>query len=101
MAMMRAVPAMREPWMTAWPTPPHPMTATDEPGSTFAVNSAAPVPVVTPQPISARYSSGSSVSIFTSDISSTVIMSANVPRPVMVLSGAPSPRVARGFIMTV
>ena len=28
---------MRAPWMTDWPTPPHPMTATVEPGCTFAV----------------------------------------------------------------
>ena len=34
MAMMRAAPAMRAPWITAWPTPPQPITATIEPGST-------------------------------------------------------------------
>ena len=61
MAMMRAAPAMRAPWITAWPTPPHPMTATIEPGSTCAVLSAAPTPVVTPQPMSASCSSGRSV----------------------------------------
>ena len=58
MAKMRDAPAMRAPWMTDWPTPPQPMTATVEPGWTFAVLSAAPTPVVTPQPMSASCSSG-------------------------------------------
>ena len=76
---------MRAPWMTDWPTPPQPMTATVEPGSTSAVLSAAPTPVVTPQPISASCSSGTSVSTLTIDDSLQVIASANVPRPVMVM----------------
>ena len=76
---------MRQPWSTAWPTPPQPMIATVEPGSTPAVLSAAPTPVVTPQPMSASWSSGTSVSILTIDDSSHVIVSANVPRPVIVV----------------
>ena len=52
----------------ARPTPPQPKTATVEPGSTFAVLSAAPTPVVTPQPISAARSSGMSSRIFTTRV---------------------------------
>ena len=44
-------PAMRAPWMTLRPIPPSPNTATRDPGSTPAVQIAAPIPVVTPQPI--------------------------------------------------
>ena len=47
------------------PTPPQPMTATDEPASTSAVLMAAPRPVVTPQPISAAMSNGTSSGIGT------------------------------------
>ena len=36
--------------MTERPTPPHPITATLEPGVTWAVRNAAPTPVSTPQP---------------------------------------------------
>ena len=53
--------------------------------ATSAVLSAAPTPVVTPQPISASWSSGTLVSILTIDDSSHVIVSANVPRPVIVV----------------
>ena len=65
MAMMRSAPAMRAPWITFRPTPPQPNTATDEPGSTFAVLNTAPTPVVTAQPTSAARSSGIFGSIFT------------------------------------
>ena len=61
------------------------MIATVDPGSTPAVLSAAPTPVVMPQPISASWSSGTLVSIFTIDDSSQVMVSAKVPRPVMVV----------------
>ena len=91
---------MRAPWMTAWPTPPQPITATIEPGSTCAVLSAAPTPVVTPQPISASCSSGRSDSTFTTDIRWTVIISANVPRPVMATISSPSARRTRGTNIT-
>ena len=59
-------PAMAAPWMQLSPTPPHPITATVEPGSTLAVLNTAPTPVVTPQPIRAARSSGMSSRIFTS-----------------------------------
>ncbi len=48
------------------PIPPQPMTATVDPGATFAVLNTAPTPVVTAQPISAARSSGMSSRIFTS-----------------------------------
>ena len=63
------------------------------PGSICAVLSAAPTPVVTPQPMSASCSAGRSVSTFTSIDSSTVISSANVPSPVMPITLLPSGRV--------
>ncbi len=90
--MMRAAPAMRAPWITAWPTPPQPITATVEPGSTCAVLSAAPTPVVTPQPMSASTSSGRSVSTFTSENCDATIISEKVPRPVMPWISSPSAR---------
>ena len=91
---------MRQPWMTDWPTPPQPMIATVEPGSTPAVLSAAPTPVVTPQPMSASCSSGRLVSIFTIDDSLHVIVSAKVPRPVIVMYSVPSGRLPRIAIIT-
>ena len=62
-ATMVDAPEMRAPWMTDWPTPPQPMTATLDPGVTPAVLNAAPNPVVTPQPSSASSSSTRSVAI--------------------------------------
>ena len=53
-----------------------PKTATVEPGSIFAVLSAAPTPVVTPHPMSAARSSGMSSRIFTSAFSCSSIFSA-------------------------
>ncbi len=94
--MIRPAPAMRAPWITACPTPPQPMTATLLPGSTRAVLSAAPTPVVTPQPMSASCSSGTSVSTRTTQASCTVIWSANVPRAVRAMALLPSARVALG-----
>ena len=76
-AMMRPAPAMRAPWITAWPTPPQPRTATLAPGLTFAVLSAAPTPVVTPQPMSAALSSGTRVSMGTAWLSLTTVRSTN------------------------
>ena len=75
-AMIMPAPAMRAPWIAARPTPPAPNTATVAPGSTRAVLSTAPTPVVTPQPISAARSSGMSSRIFTTAFSCTSICSA-------------------------
>ena len=55
-ATISAAPAMRAPWIAAMPTPPAPKTTTLEPGCTLAVLSAAPTPVVTPQPMRAPIS---------------------------------------------
>jgi len=98
--MMRPAPAMRAPWITDWPTPPQPRTATLAPGFTCAVLSAAPTPVVTPQPIRASCVSGRSVSTFTSDASLAVITLEKVPRPVMQKYGLPSGRLPRIAIDT-
>jgi len=51
------------------PTPPVPNTATDEPGVTCAVFSAAPTPVVTAHPSNAARSSGKSSAIFITALS--------------------------------
>ncbi len=59
--------------------------------------SAAPTPVVTPQPISASCESGRSVSIFTTFAWLHVIWSAKVPSPVMLMATLPSARVAFGM----
>ena len=75
---MRA-PATTEPLSALRPTPPVPKTATVLPGSTFAVRSAAPKPVVTPQPISEARSSGMSSRIFTSPFLCNSMYSAWLP----------------------
>ena len=62
--------------------------------------SAAPTPVVTPHPMSASCSLGRSVSTFTSDASSAVMRSANVPSPVIPNTDDPSSRIARVAIMS-
>src|SRR5262249_48110243 len=99
-AAPRAAPAIRAPGTPAGPPPPQPMTATLEPGWIWAVLSAAPTPVVTPQPMSASWSSGRSVSTLTACDSAIVIVSENVPRPVKAGTGGPSARFARGTIIT-
>ena len=79
--MMRSAPASTAPWITESPIPPRPNTATLEPGSTFAVCSTAPIPVVTPQPSRQIWSSGASARTFASAISGTTVYSANVDVP--------------------
>jgi hypothetical protein len=61
--------------------PPSPKTTTEEPGSTFAVFSTAPMPVVTPQPRRHTLSRGASFRIFASAISGTTVYVANVDVP--------------------
>ena len=53
-AMMRSAPARRAPITAPRPTSPQPNTATVEPGCTFAVYSAAPIPVESPHANTAR-----------------------------------------------
>jgi hypothetical protein len=96
-ATIVAAPAMRAPWIADCPTPPSPLTATDAPGTTLAVLKTAQTPVVTPQPISASWSSGRSVATGTSARSSTIIASANVPSvPRPACTSVPSVRRRRG-----
>ena len=49
--MILPAPTILAPWITLSPMPPRPNTTTLAPASTFAVNSTAPTPVVTPQPM--------------------------------------------------
>src|ERR1700730_2421601 len=80
MAMTRSAPASAAPLTADNPTPPQPITATVEPGSTLAALSTAPTPVITPQPTSAARSNGMSGSIFTIEFSWTSICSPNEER---------------------
>jgi hypothetical protein len=49
--MILSAPTIFAPWITFSPMPPRPNTTTLAPASTLAVNSTAPTPVVTPQPM--------------------------------------------------
>ena len=49
--MILSAPTILAPWITFNPMPPRPKTTTLAPASTLAVNSTAPTPVVTPQPM--------------------------------------------------
>ena len=51
-------PASRAPCSALRPTAPQPITATDAPASTRASRTAAPTPVITPQPIRQALSNG-------------------------------------------
>ena len=62
------------------PTPPQPQTATVEPGRTAAVLTAAPTPVVTPQPMRAADSKGTSFAIGTTLMAGTTAYSAAAKR---------------------
>src|SRR5262249_56937500 len=79
--MIRRAPAITAPWITDSPTPPRPKTTTEEPGSTFAVVSTAPIPVVTAQPSRHTVASGASFRIFASAISGTTVYVAKVEVP--------------------
>ncbi len=61
--------------------PPRPNTATVEPGSTLAVFSTAPMPVVTPQPSRHTLSKGAAGLILASAISGTTVYSEKVEQP--------------------
>src|SRR6266700_3298920 len=73
------------------PTPPVANTATVEPGSTPAVLSTAPTPVITAQPISAAMVIGTSGSMGMAADSCTTLYSANedMPRPKLLSSRSP------------
>ncbi len=61
--------------------PPRPNTATVEPGSTLAVLSTAPMPVVMPQPSRQTLSSGAALLILARAISGTTVYSEKVEQP--------------------
>ena len=63
------------------PTPPRPNTATVAPGSTLAVFSTAPMPVVMPQPSRQTFSSGASLLTLATAISGNTVYSLNVDVP--------------------
>ena len=89
---------MRAPWITLIPTPPHPNTTTDEPGSTCAVFSAAPTPVITPHPISDATSYGISSEILIAAVAGRTVSSTHVPHWAMANTGEP-PAVNRGGLV--
>jgi hypothetical protein len=82
--------------MTEIPTPPQPTTATVAPGSTLAVLITEPTPVITPHPIRAATSNGTSSAIFTAPSRGTTICSANPPQPAIPNAGV-SPTMKRGL----
>ena len=90
-AMIGEAPASRAPWMELRPTPPQPMTTTLDPALTPAVLTTAPIPVSTPQAISAALSSGTSFGMATAWDWSTTIRSANAPVRRPWTSGLPAP----------
>ena len=65
--------------ITERPTPPQPITQTDAPGSTCAVLTTAPTPVVTEQPIRHPTSNGTLAGMGTTADAGTTAASANVP----------------------
>ena len=76
--------------MTASPTPPQPITATEDPSRTGVAQSAAPAPVEKPQASSVACSIGSSSGTLTAHASCTTAWSANVPQRSTGVSSAPS-----------
>src|SRR3569623_698204 len=80
-ASMVAAPEFLAPWIVLMPTPPQPITSTDDPGSTCAALNTAPTPVMTPQPTSDATSKGMSSSILLAPSTGTMSCSANVPAP--------------------
>ena len=86
-ARIVVAPDTRAPWITDRPTPPHPITATVDPGLTFAVLITAPTPVVMPQPISAATSNGTSGSTLIAPCQGMTTSSAHVPHPAMPNAG--------------
>ncbi len=80
-AMILLALAIVAPWITDRPTPPSPNTATVAPGSTLAVLSTAPMPVVMPQPSRHTFSSGALSLIFATEICGSTVYSLKVEVP--------------------
>ena len=79
--MIRPAFAITAPWITDRPMPPRPNTATVEPGSTLAVLSTAPMPVVMPQPSRQTLSSGAALFTLAVEISAMTEYSEKVDVP--------------------
>ena len=94
-ATIGSAPASARPSTTDRPTPPQPITTADEPGSTRAVLTTAPTPVVTPQPISAPTSAGSSAGTGTAAAADTTARSPNEPTPRYERTASPPERRSR------
>ena len=96
MATMGSAPAMAAPCAQFSPTPPQPTTATDAPGSTWAVLSAAPTPVKTPHESKQPSVGGKPGGEATICEESTTISSAKAPTRKPAYIGSPSPPRKRG-----
>ena len=72
---------MRAPTSALRPTPPRPITATEEPGSIAAVFTTAPTPVSTAQPNMAAVVSGSPLSTLTAERRETTAWVENADTP--------------------
>ena len=89
-AMIVPAPARRAPCSTLRPTAPQPITSTLEPGSTLALRTAAPTPVITPQPMMQARSNGISFEIAIAPDSGTTVYSACVEVVKKWCTGAPA-----------
>ena len=90
MQTIRSAPCRRHPATAPRPTIPAPKTTHVEPGSTLAVNIAAPRPVERPQANRHARSSGASGETFASAISGITVYSAKVEVPMKWRIGSPS-----------
>ena len=79
--------------MAAFPTPPHPMTATESPRLTLPVFTAAPNPAITPQPSRPAAAGEAAGSTLVHCPAATSVFSANAPMPSAGESTVPSTRV--------
>merc|ERR1719203_48965 len=80
--IMREAFARTQPWMTERPTPPSPKTAQIDPSVTLEVLSAAPMPVVMPQPRRQAFRGGAFGSILAMEISGRTVYWLKVEVPV-------------------
>ena len=90
--MILAAPARRAPCTAASPTAPQPITITVSVCPMRAMLSAAPTPVITPQPMRQARSNGSSLGTAIACCSGTMQYSPKAPRNIRCLSSAPSAR---------
>ncbi len=89
-ATIVVAPASLAPAIAASPTPPHPNTATESPGPTSPVWSAAPRPAMTPHPSRPATAGATSADTGVHWPAATSVFSANAPMPSAGDSGWPS-----------